>query len=257
MIFAANMSWEQYAAKTDGVAIIPAGSCEQHGSHLPLSTDSIIATEISRMVAEQIDGIVLPTLNYGYRSSPYSGGGPLFPGTVDLSLNTMVELASNLLDELLADGFRKILFLSAHFENQAPILEAMHLAQRQHGTDNQIVLANWWDPLKDSVMDEVFSDITFPGWDLEHAAVTETSLLMHLAPELVHSDKLPAKEAFTVPPYLRVPLQTSDIPSHGALADAVGATAGKGKIIADAAATAIAGICAYEFGVHIKTPVKL
>ncbi|MFP7365052.1 creatininase [Corynebacterium callunae] len=253
MVFAANMTWEQYAAKTDGVAIIPAGSCEQHGPHLPLSTDSIIATEISRIVAERIDGIVLPTLNYGYRSSPFSGGGPLFPGTVDLSLNTMVELASNLLDELLGDGFRKILFLSAHFENQAPILEAMHLAQRRHGTDNQIILTNWWDPLKESVMDEVFSDISFPGWDLEHAAVTETSLLMHLAPELVHTDKFPAKEPFAVAPYLRLPLQTSDIPSHGALADAVGATAEKGKIIADAAGNSIAGICAYEFGAILPT----
>ena len=80
-----KMTWMDFAQKTDSFIILPVGSMEQHGPHLPLNVDSVIAENFSFRLAEELDAVVAPTLKYGYKSKPLSGGGPLFPGTIDLS----------------------------------------------------------------------------------------------------------------------------------------------------------------------------
>lgn len=58
----------------------------------------------------------MPTLCYGYKSKPLSGGGPLFPGTIDLNGKTVIDLVYDVLMELVRDGFTKIFIMNAHFE---------------------------------------------------------------------------------------------------------------------------------------------
>ena len=84
-----EMTWTEYAGRKDGIVILPIGATEQHGPHLPLCVDTVLAEEFSYRIAGQVDGIVAPALCYGYKSKPFSGGGPLFPGTIDLNGQTL------------------------------------------------------------------------------------------------------------------------------------------------------------------------
>ena len=88
----AHMTWEDYQSEIDdGIIILSAGSTEQHTKHLPLGVDSIITENIALVLARRVDALVSPTLTYGYKSLASSGGGPLFPGTIDLNGATITN----------------------------------------------------------------------------------------------------------------------------------------------------------------------
>ena len=78
---AAELSYPELRSRLGaGTALIlPVGSFEQHGPHLPLGTDAMIAQALADAVAERVDGLVLPTLPYGAPSRPRSGGGTSSP----------------------------------------------------------------------------------------------------------------------------------------------------------------------------------
>ena len=168
-----HMTWPEIEASKSKPVIVPIGSTEQHSQHLPLGVDAMIASHVSEDLAERIDGIVAPTMNYGYKSKPLSGGGPLFPGTIDMNGVTVINQMHDVLGELIADGFTKIVVMNAHFENEAFIIEAIDLITRETKGVATIVETNWWDPLPENVVEQVFDGLVFPGWALEHAAVTK------------------------------------------------------------------------------------
>lgn len=213
-----HMTWPEFKEAKTRPVIVPIGSTEQHGQHLPIGTDAVLATRVAEDLAERIDGTVLPTLSYGYKSKPLSG------------------------------GFTKIVVMNAHFENEAFIVEAIDLVTRETGGVATIVETNWWDPVPQSVIDKVFDGLVFPGWALEHAAVTETSLMLHYAPELVHMDRMVEEAGATAKSYVRYPVRQGDVPAHGGLANPAGSSAERGRLIAEACVDAVAEICAEEFG---------
>ena len=226
------MTWQEVEKKKDKIIILPVGSIEQHGPHLPLCVDKLLAEEIAVRIAEKIHAVVAPTVAYGYKSKPFSGGGPLFPGTIDLEGPTLIMIIENILSELIADGFTKILIFSAHFENEAFLTEAMDQITKKQNMEVQIGLIHWWDLLTEWMVGEIFCDVPFPGWALEHAAVTETSLMMYLAPDLVRRDKLPQDQIPVIPPpYSVYPVKKGIVPENGVLASAKGASAEKGEQI--------------------------
>ena len=189
----------------------------------------------------------LPTLSYGYKSKPLSGGGPLFPGTIDLNGKTVIDLVYDVLMELVRDGFTKIFIMNAHFENEAFVVEAMDLVNRVTNGAATIVESNWWDPMPENVIGQVFDEVPFPGWAFEHAAVTETSLMMYFAPELVHFDRAVEAPPTVALPYFRYPLYKDDVPESGALASSVSSSAERGKLIVDAVIPELVKICKKEF----------
>ena len=95
--FMHDMTWTEYRDSKDKIIILPIGATEQHAMHLPLSTDAEIAENFALKLAEAVDGVVMPTLSYGYKSKPLSGGGPLFPGTIDLNGETVIKLVYDIL----------------------------------------------------------------------------------------------------------------------------------------------------------------
>ena len=109
----------------------------------------------------------MPTLTYGYKSKPLSGGGPLFPGTIDLNGKTVIDLVYDILMELIKDGFTKIFIMNAHFENEAFVVEAMDLVNRDTHGGATIIESNWGDPMSEDVIDKVFDEVPFPGWAFE------------------------------------------------------------------------------------------
>ncbi len=228
-----QITWQEYDAQKDRVLILPAGSIEQHGPHLPLCVDTVIAERFAELLAEETGAVVAPVLSYGYKSKPCSGGGPLFPGTIDLNGITLQNLLIDLLTEFAADGYNKIFIMNAHFENEAFIEEAMDLVSRRVGPSVHMLLSNWWDPIPEGLIDQLFDVVPFPGWALEHAAVTETSLMMYFAPELVRVDKISNIPPLTPPNYAEYPVPKDLIPESGTLASAYSSTAEKGKLIVD------------------------
>ncbi|CEO09506.1 creatininase [Paraclostridium sordellii] len=228
MTLMAEMTWYEFdERKEKDVVILPVGSVEQHGPHLPLFTDTIISEGFAKLLGERVNGIVMPAINYGYKSQPASGGGPLFPGTIDLNGKTLISLVMDILEELIRDGVKKIAIVNSHFENQAFLLEAIDLVSKKMPTGTKIVMMSWWDLISQQTIDKVFDEVEFPGWALEHAAITETSLILKFAPNLVHMDRLIDEKIEEVPTYQVYPIPKDLVPKSGLLS--IGRTSSKEK----------------------------
>lgn len=227
----ADLTWpEVEAAGRRGAAVIlPIGATEQHGYHLPLCTDAALAERVALEVAAELDAVVAPPVAYGYRSRPLSGGGEGFPGTVSLSARTLMAVVEDVLIGLAASGFRRLVVLNWHYENSNFVYEAAWLAQRAAAAADLriMVVEGAFSELSPRVMEHLFGD-DFPGWDVEHAAVLETSLMLHLAPELVRFDRAVDDEAERHPPYDVVPTPADFVPRSGTLWKATRASAAKG-----------------------------
>ena len=230
-----NQTWTEYAeVAKDNILIIPIGSTEQHSLHLPLSVDNVISLNFAKALAEKVNGYIAPAISYGYKSNPTSGGGPLFPGTIDLNGNTLTVLIHDILIEFLKDGWQKIILLNSHYENQAFLAEAADLVIKDQQEEfPKIILASWWDNISDDVMPLLFDERPFKGWDLEHAAITETSLMMYFEPDLVRYDLMSDDGLDKVPKYQRYPVSKTLIPSTGTLYTSISSTPDKGKMIVD------------------------
>lgn len=248
MTLMAEMTWYEFNERKDkDVVILPIGSVEQHGPHLPLSTDTIISEGFSKLLGEKTNSIVMPSISYGYKSQPASGGGPLFPGTIDLNGTTLIELVKDILEELIRDGVRKIAIVNSHFENQAFLLEAIDLVSKFMPNDTKIVMMSWWDLISQDTIDKVFDEIEFPGWALEHAAITETSLILKFAPQLVHMDRLIDEKIEEVPTYHVYPIPKDLVPKSGLLAIGRTSSKEKGELIVNEALDKMISIVNKEF----------
>ena len=246
----AQMTWEDYQSEIDdGIIIIPVGATEQHALHLPLGVDSIITENIALALADRVDALVSPTLTYGYKSLASSGGGPLFPGTIDLNGATITNLIHDILKEFLADGWQKILILNGHFENTAFLIEAADLVLRGQGDPfPKILVTSWYDNISSELVPKIFDEVEFPGWELEHAAIAETSAMMYFAPELVHEDRFLDEGLEKVPTYHCFPPSRSLLPASGCLHTPRSSSAEKGRLIAENVVESITAILSKDFG---------
>lgn len=243
-----EMTWFEFdeRRKTD-VVIIPVGSVEQHGPHLPMHTDTIISEGFANLLADKINGIVMPSINYGYKSQPSSGGGPLFPGTIDLNGTTLMSFLMDILEELIRDKVKKIVIINSHFENQAFLLEAIDLVSKNMPEGTKIVMMSWWDLISQKTIDKVFDEVPFPGWALEHAAITETSLILKFAENLVHMDRLIDEKIENVPKYQVYPIPKDLVPSSGLLAIGRTSSKEKGELIVEESLNEMIKIINKEF----------
>jgi creatinine amidohydrolase len=250
-MLAEQMTWMEYRDNVKhSVVILPMGSFEQHGPHLPLCVDVVIPTNFAKLVAEKVSGMVLPPLTYGYKSQPTSGGGPLFPGTTSLDGNTLTHLVLDILRDTYRHGGRKFLLINGHYENVAFATEAVDLFMREiKEKDIKVVIVNWWDQIPDELVPELFEGAGFPGWDTEHAAITETSLMLFFAPELVRKDKIIDDQAKRIPKYAIFPPSRDIIPASGVLYKATYASLEKGKKIATQVTDVIVELVKQELNV--------
>lgn len=227
-----QLTWVEVKAAVDRGAgiILPIGSTEQHGFHLPLATDSILATDLALAVADSVDMLVAPTLHYGYRSRPLTGGGQTFVGTTSLRGRSLMALVEDVLSEFLRHGFKRIVILNWHLENQNFIYEsAYEVIDRRVPQDAKImVLESAFDKFTEDTMNYLFPE-GFPGWGIEHASIFETSLMLYLHPELVQFEKAVDDQAERYLWYDVVPPQSTHIPKSGTLWKATQASRSKGE----------------------------
>ena len=241
------VTYEQRVKDPHTIVLLPVGALEQHGPHLPLGTDALLATAVAHSVTAQMGGIVAPPINYGYKSQPKCGGGQHYPGTINLDGSTLASPTCDIIAELARHGVRNIAVVSGHYENQWFLTEGIDLARRRVGYDSalRIMRLAYWDFLTKATLAKTFPT-GFPGFALEHAAVLETSMMLHYFPDLVHLDLLPDEPPADFPPYDMYPTCAHWVPSSGALSSAKGASAEKGLQMVDEVSKRIADALRHE-----------
>lgn len=192
-------TWKDISNLTDRVVVLPLGSMEQHGHHLPLLTDTMIGSEIIRRTQLEIsdEALFLPMLWVGA-----SDHHRTFPGTVSVSNNVYVQLLEDMIESLIGIGFRRILLVNSHGGNITPSNMALYNVQRRHRdrSDLWLVSSTWFVVAADqiaSIDDLVQKHVT-------HACELETSMILKLYPELVqmdqaHGTNIPFESAFYSP----------------------------------------------------------
>jgi creatinine amidohydrolase len=201
-----TLAWPDIAAAASRSAgvIVPVGAIEQHGPHLPVFTDILLARTVAFAAAEGRDYLIAPRMPFGYRSRPLSGGGPERIGTISLSAAALVAILQEVLDELLRQGFRKLVMYGWHMENKNFLYEAAYLADRSSPGAKFVVIEDPFAELSLETMDVLFAG-DFPGWAAEHAGIMETSVMLHCHPEHVRRDAIVDDELPRMPAYEIVP----------------------------------------------------
>lgn len=174
-----EMTWtdvQDYLKKSDMV-IIPIGSTEQHGPHLPLGTDFFEAFGTAKIISARTGVVVAPVLMSGY--SVYHSG---FPGTLSLKPETMEQVLFETAEILIKYGFRRIMFFNYHGGNT--IVERKVIHRINHSTQALALPIGIASP----VQARRYSP-TKTGMD-SHAGISETSIMLFLKPELVHKDRI-------------------------------------------------------------------
>ncbi|MFF2299321.1 mycofactocin biosynthesis peptidyl-dipeptidase MftE [Arthrobacter sp. NPDC058127] len=188
------------------MVIVPIGSTEQHGPHLPLNTDTVVATAVSEAVATRIGDHVLvaPPVSYGS-----SGEHQSFAGTASIGSAALTFLVIELVRSL-STWAGRIIFINAHGGNVAGLSKAVRqLVAEQH--------------------DIAWLPCVAEGSDL-HAGRMETSLILHLKPDTVRLERSTAGHIGPLPdilPQLKAGGVSAVSPS-GVLGDPTGASAAEG-----------------------------
>lgn len=232
--------------------IIPAGALEQHGPHLPLGTDALLSTRIAGAVAERIGALVAPTFAFGYKSQQKSGGGNHLVGTTSLDASTLISTTRDLVGSLLGQGCAHVVILNGHYENYQFLYEGVDLALRDHGivsgSDQCVLLLSYWDYVSQETLTSIYGD-SFPGWDVEHGGVLETSLMLHLEPGLVDLERAVDHPPADLPRFDRLPVVPARTPASGCLSAPGGSTSEHGRHLFDQVVEAISEDVGDELGV--------
>lgn len=247
-----QLAWTDYEARLQReqpVIYLPVGALEQHGPHLPLGTDAMLSTAVAADTAAAVGGLVAPTLSYGYKSQPKCGGGQHFCGTTSVDAATLIGSVRDAVREFARHGVTKLVFVNGHYENQWFLIEGIDLGLRELGPQAklQVLRLEYWDFLTEQTLASVFPE-GFPGFALEHAAVIETSLMLHYHPSLVRQDLIPADPPADFPPYDVYPTKRHWVPLSGVLSSAKGASADKGARMASEVTQRMAAAVRHEFG---------
>ena len=122
----------EYSEK-NALIILPVGMIEQHGPHLPVSTDNIIAREVSRLVAERVSSriptLILPCVFAGYHGNIVMN----WPGSTRVDPESLYNYVFDICDSLAVGGFKKILMVNAHGQNPAILEMVCRRITDKHG----------------------------------------------------------------------------------------------------------------------------
>lgn len=190
-----QMTWrdvKEYADKVK-VVIVPLGSMEPHGYHLPLATDTILAYEIAKDVAKNVSVFITPPIPFGVQS-----GGEF--GALSISFNTLYMLLRDVSQGLCEQGFKFIIYLLGHggLSQKAAVNEVAREIIRKY--DVKMAMLHISELIDHDPKDK-------------HAGEWETSLMLALKSELVKGDMV--KEFPEYPKYMMLPKSVSKHHVHG------------------------------------------
>jgi creatinine amidohydrolase len=259
----AKLTWPEVneAVAAGKVPVVPVGSIEQHGPHLPLDVDCVLPAGVAYAAAELAPEriLVLPTISHGYTAHVMD-----YPGTINIHYQHFIEMVLDVVKSLAYHGFKKIVLLNGHGSNM-PNLDLV--ARRANlETDAECVFCAWWSLLTvDKTFMPRWRESAFPG-GCAHACELETSAYLYLDGENVrreraHDGRITYNEEgsdfhwidlFAAGP---APLTTwtSTYLRDGTAGAAHLATAAKGKAVVEEAAKQLARLV-LEFAARPKSP---
>lgn len=211
------------------LVLAPIAACEQHARHLPVFTDSIlvgaVAEGIERALPDRV--LLLPVLWLGASDHHLP-----FGGTLTAPLPVYEDMLIQLLTPLLRDGFRRAMLLNGHGGN----IDPLHVALRRLSGDypNAILTgAAYWEIAEA----EIAAQCRGPRKVMGHACEIETSMILHLRPDLVRRDRI-ADDPDTTPAGLGGLFWARDFgqrTDHGAVGYPEQADADRGRLMLEAA----------------------
>ena len=141
--------------KKKQIAIIPVGSIEQHGPHLPISTDSDIVTEIAFRLSEKINGLLLPTISYGISNEHF----PFF--NLSVKKSTLSKILEDVCESLIKNGISRILIINGHYGN----LDSLRGFEKKNSR-RKIKIFSYWK---------------YMTREFDHAGNVETSMMLAIS----------------------------------------------------------------------------
>lgn len=169
-----NNTTHEWQSHAGDICVLPVGSVEQHGMNMPLMTDCIEGEFFARMIAEDLNAALLPTLYYA-NCLEHSG----FRGSVSLHPETLMLVVRDLADEMERQNFRILIILNGHGGNFALVPVARDINRLDRPI--KIILVNFWEFCAPEIGAEKGGEI--------HAGEWETSLMLAIRPELVKEAK--------------------------------------------------------------------
>lgn len=231
-----RMSWAQAreAIQKAGVALLPVGSTEQHGPHLPLGTDWMTAQEIARRASKKGGWLVLPTIPVGVSEHHRQ-----FWGTLWVPPEILRDYVMAVARSLAFHGLRKLVLVNGHGGNTAALEEAARKLRLERIYTFVYV---WWRAIP-----EIIAQVVETGGS--HAAEMETAVVLAIAPELVRPENYGEASVQGAPEWgkkiegIEVGFDTVDFSASGATGDPSRATVEKGEKILQAAAEKLDAFC--------------
>jgi creatinine amidohydrolase len=244
------MTWTDFqrAVKQNRLVLLPVGSLEQHGPHLPLGTDTLTVVALAERVALKTRGIVAPEINYGFKPQPGSSGGNNFPGTCSLDGSTLTALVRNVVRELIRHGVRRLIVLDGHYENGLFINEGVELALKDLGKPKKVkvLIVRWFDLIPGDFFIKLFGK-DFEGMMYEHASKVETSVMMALHEKSVQKNRMKNDRPRRRENYAILPESSEFIPKSGVLSSVFPSSPRIGRELTTRAVREIVGIIRNEF----------
>lgn len=231
-----RMSWPEAreALSAAPVALLPVGSTEQHGMHLPLGTDWLTAQEIARRASARGPWLVLPTIPVGVSEHHRQ-----FWGTLWVPAEVLRDYVLGVARALASHGLRKLVIVNGHGGNTAALEEATRRLRQERIYAFVYV---WWRAIP-----EVIAQVIEGSGS--HAGELETAVMLAITPELVHADKYRETTEKSAPEWgkkvegVEVGFDTLDFSQSGSIGDPSRATVEKGERVLQAAAERLDAFC--------------
>ncbi len=171
-MYLAKMTWEEVREylKTGDTLLIPVGTCEQHGYHSPLGTDSLVAGKMCEIIARKYNLLIAPPVNYGVHFDVDND----YPGVAVVTPETMKMIFRDLGENWVGHGFRKLVIVTFHG------VPDHHKALEDLGDNYYLIKASEGE----------ISDILEKQESMVHSCEAETSVMLYLFPELLKMEKV-------------------------------------------------------------------
>ncbi len=234
MIYWHDLTWEEIKERLREIkaVLLPIGSCEQHGPHLPLGTDTYSVIILSERLAENLKGkvYILPPIWYGI--SPHH---MKFPGTITISPQTLANFVFDIASSLKYHGIQKLVIINGHGGNIPTLTDVLRRIRDELGIE--VALVNPWILIGDIIQKVLETDI----WG--HACEFETSTALVEIPDKIRIDKI-RKPTLKIPSVRHIavweknrvitPWNTDEFTDTGSIGDPTKASREKGEILFNA-----------------------
>jgi creatinine amidohydrolase len=177
-MYLADETWPDLGSyvEQESLALVPLGSTEQHGPHLPTGTDHMIAEALAREAAERTGYLCTPTITIGVSSHHRQ-----FHGTMWVEAPIFRDYVESFTRNLASHGIDRVVFVNAHGGN----IEHLREVGRRLRNDEVLYAIEWmWDESIPDLVEDIFET------NGPHGGPKETAMIMHIARELVEEDKL-------------------------------------------------------------------